>query len=157
MKTRLMPYLVPVAAALTLAVTPPLAAGLTAGPNASVAAADMVPPTNDSAKTIRPDQDIVISATVARRAPPGWFWWFSVLSLNTTQRGCATFAYKVFKTRGSVGQTLRAKFAPEMDTLRDSPRKWCSGRMVAEAQIDSYSDRNFKHSRLVAVVRFRIL
>ncbi len=156
MKTRLMPGFVLVVAALALAATPALAAGLTVGPNASVAAARMVPPTNVSPTTVRPDQDIIISATVARRAPRGWYWWFSVLSLNKTQRGCATFAFKVFNTRGTVGQMLRAKFAPEMDTLRHSPRKWCSGRMVAEAQIDSYSDHNFKHSKLVALLRLRI-
>ena len=79
-----------------------------------------------------------------------------MLSLNNSQRHCATFAFKILRTRGTVGHTLRATLSPQMDVLRHRPSKWCSGRMAAEAQIDSYADRNFKHSKLVSEQFFRV-
>ncbi len=142
------------AAALVLGAAPAMASRLTA---AHIAAAPKVPPVNVSPGLPHPGQTITLSLKLKKAAPKGWYWWFSVLSLNTSQKHCATFAFKVLNTRGRPGQTLRATLAPNMDVLRHRPSKWCSGKMAAEAQIDSYADHNFKHSKLVALSEFRVL
>ncbi len=142
------------AAALAVTAAPAAASRVTA---AHVAAVRHVPPVSVSPGIPHPGQKITVSFKVNKRAPAGWYWWFSVLSLNKSQRNCATFAFKIFKTRGTVGHTLRATFAPNMDVLRNRPSRWCSGKMAAEAQIDSYADRNFKHSKLVGLSEFRVL
>jgi hypothetical protein len=156
MRARLRPPLVLLLCAAALAAAPAMAAGFTAARNATVAAAK-VPPVNVSPVSPHPGQKITVSFKVTKRAPAGWYWWFSVYSLNKSQKNCAQFAYKIFKTRGTVGQTLRTAFAPQMDTLRRSPKNWCGGKMAAEAQIDSYADSNFKHSKLVGLSLFRVL
>jgi hypothetical protein len=147
--------LVLVTVALTLVAAPAMAASLNSARLATVSAV-AVPPVHVSPRTPRPSQKITVSFKVKKHAPKGWYWWFSVLSLNNTRRNCATFAFKIFKTRGTVGHTLRATLAPNMDVLRNRPSKWCGGRMAAEAQIDSYSDRNFKHSKLMGLTEFRV-
>jgi hypothetical protein len=122
----------------------------------ALAAAPKVPPVHVSPGKPGPGQKITVSFKVQRPAPNGWYWWFSVLSLNRSQKHCATFAFKILNTRGTPGHTLRATLAPQMDVLRHRPSKWCTGRMAAEAQIDSRSDRTFKHSKLVALSEFKV-
>lgn len=151
--SRLKSPLALLAAALVVAATPAMASRLTA---AHQAAAPKVPPVNVHPGLPHPGQKITLSVTLRRSAPKGWYWWFSVLSLNKSQKHCATFAFKILKTRGAPGQTLRATLSPNMDVLRHMPSKWCSGKMAAEAQIDSYADRNFKHSKLVALSELRV-